>query len=228
MSEDSLGEEQKLNPKLEIILKEHWEHARFCEYEMILFTSIYGAIVAGALVFMSRIDLEESINFALASLLSLFLLVLSGLGFRVVVSQSLGHHNYVLNVLMILDCWNKTRFYKNPKKPCFLKESCRQFYEITIAFFVTLFFFYVFYAFEGKAPDTVSFKQVLVFFVIFLLLFISIGKLYRWKWGMYATKRRLFMAALRKSKGEFCKYDNWDEDLENENSDLWKDIRAKL
>ncbi|KYK37645.1 MAG: hypothetical protein AYK18_09365 [Theionarchaea archaeon DG-70] len=228
MSEDSLGEEQKLNPKLETILKEHWEHARFCEYEMILFTSIYGAIVAGALVFMSRMDYKEPINFALASLLSLFLLGLSALGFGVVISQSLGHHNYILNVLMILDCWKKTRFYKNPKKPCFLKKSCRQFYEITIAFFGILFVYYAFFPSDGKIPDTVSFGQVLLLIVIFLSLFASIEKLYQWKWEIYSIKRRLFMAALRKSKGEFCKYDNWDEQLENKNSQLWKDIRAKL
>ncbi|KYK34620.1 MAG: hypothetical protein AYK18_13895 [Theionarchaea archaeon DG-70] len=100
-----------------------------------------------------------ALNLGLLSLLCLFLLILSVLGFRVVISQSLGHHNYIINVLMILECWGKTGFFKNPKKPFFLKRSCRKFYEATIAFFFTLFVFFAFYAIKGKVPDTITFIQ---------------------------------------------------------------------
>ena len=165
-----------------------------------------------------------ALNLGLLSLLCLFLLILSVLGFRVVISQSLGHHNYIINVLMILECWGKTGFFKNTKKPFFLKRSCRKFYEATIAFFFTLFVFFAFYAIKGKVPDTITFIQGIFFIVVFSFIYFFIEHvLYKYKWSRYSMGRRLLIEAIRKGEKKFYRPD-WDLQLEDEGSDLWKEI----
>ena len=210
--------------KLGTILRENWEHARYCEYEMLWFTNIYAAIVAGALVFMSRIYYTQTPRVALALLISIFLLIFSVLGFRVVIALSLGHQSYIINVLMILDYWNKTGFYKDPKKPFFFKRSYRNFYEVTIALFTAL---SLFYALQICAPGMSIYGYLALSIAMLIIVFLFIEKvLYRCCWRKYSEKRYLLIKALRKSKGGFYRH-NWDDQLENEDSDLWKKIGQK-
>ena len=210
---------------MEIILKENWEHARYCEYEMILFTSLYGAIVAGALIFMSRIDFDERINLSLAFFLSFFLLIFSILGFMVAISQTLGHKNHILNVLMILDYWNMTGFFKDPKKPFHLKRSYRYFYEITIAFFVALSIFYVSEILNPIEEPNKLFILIPILIGVFIFVCCFIEKvLYRCYWEEHILKRNLLIEALRKSTGGQYYCPNWDELFENEDPIFWNKV----
>ena len=177
---------------------------------------------------MAKMDYSQPINFILSLLLSIFLTILSVLGFRVVISQSLGHMNYILNVLMILDFWKKTCFYKDPIKPFFLKNSYRNFFEITIGFFVVLSLFYTYRILnftEQSCEHSIPLLLLIVLIVVFAFVFMFIEKvLYRLKWQVYTEKRKSLIRALRRSKGGFCQPD-WDEQLEDKNSDLWKKIK---
>lgn len=140
---------------------------------MILFTSLYSAIVAGALVFMSKINYDQSMSLVLALLVSVFLLILSVLGFQMVISQSLGHLDYIINVLMILGHWGKTGFFKGLEKPFFLKRSYRYFFEITTAFFIMLSLFYVILLILNPTKKQYGFSILLLLLLSFVLVFIS-------------------------------------------------------
>ncbi len=196
-----------------------------------MFTSVYSAIVAGALVFMSQIDYSQQINLGIALLLSIFLLAFSWLGFKVVISQSLGHLNYILNVLMILDRWNKTGFYKDPKKPFFLKRAYRNFYEYIIGFFAVLSLFYIFQIFNlTKQRRDILFSPLLMILFIavpFIVFYFIENVLYRCKWKKYTEKRKLLIKALRKSKKRLFQPD-WDEQFEDMESELWEKIKDEI
>lgn len=197
---------------------------------MILFTSVYSAIVAGALVFMSQIDYSQQINLGIALLLSIFLLAFSWLGFKVVISQSLGHLNYILNVLMILDQMNEIEFYKDPKKPFFLKRAYRNFYEYIIGFFVVLSLFYVFQIFNlAKQPRDILFSAVLVILLIavpFIVFYFIENVLYRCKWQSYAWKRKDLIKDLRNGKKHYKP--DWDTQLESEIKNEIKEQKSYL
>lgn len=187
--------------------------------------------MAGALIFMSKIDYDQPMNLLLALSVSLFLLILSVLGFGVVISQSLGFQNYIMNVLMILNYWKKTGFYKDPKKPFFLKRSYRYFYEITIWFFMafSLFFAYQFLS-QNLDPTGLLYKVLISIpfraFLIILLMaapFLIEMVLYRRRWKKYSMKRLLLIKALRNGIGLY--QPDWDKQFEEKDSNLWKKIK---
>jgi hypothetical protein len=58
--------------------------------------------------------------------------------FMMVIALSLGHKNRTMNILIILDYWKKTGFFKDSRKPFHFKVVFLLYFEITIAFFAVL------------------------------------------------------------------------------------------
>jgi len=83
--------------------------------------------MAAILVFMGQIGFGEQTNLGPILLLALFGLILSVVGFFIVIALSLGHQNYIMNVVVILCCWGKSEFYRDWKKPVHYKEWHRLF-----------------------------------------------------------------------------------------------------
>lgn len=182
----------------EIILRENWEHSRHCENQILWFTNIYAAVVVAILVFIAEIETNKPadsapIYFAPMLLLSSFGLILSALGFFMVIALSLGHQNYIMNIVVILDHWDEKKFYKDPEKPFHFKTVHRWIFEFTTALFVVLFLFYL----SRTWIFLPSFHEHPIWFIpLFVISFAIIEELFRKKWKKEFVKREKFMKEL--------------------------------
>ena len=174
---------------------------------------------------MSQMDFSNSLNYGLALTLSTFVFIFSMLGFFMVIALSLGHKNYIMNILVILEFWNKTGFYKDPQKPFHFKIVYRWLYEITISFFAALSFF-----FASRIWPTISEKvlsllyrvwripssldDAILFFLVFAIFTTGIKLYYLICLRKHFRNRDEFIAALQRSKGGIYRLD-WDKLIGN-------------
>jgi hypothetical protein len=146
-----------------------------------------------------------------ACLLSLFGLLLSVVGFMVVITLSLGYSHYISDITIILYYWEKMEFYRHPKKPFSFREVHQRFFEIAIALFAMLSIFYAYYAYHGsensaycahhkceyKTLPALTLEQVALLATAFVVIFVFVELLYRWRWEKYDTEHSLFRKALQ-------------------------------
>lgn len=197
--------------------KEHWEHSRHCEKEMFWFTNIYVAVVVAVLAFM-----RQQADFGQTLVLLLFGLILSVLGFFIMISLTLGYQNYIMNVVTICYRWNLLEFYANPEKPIFYKSVHRWLFEITIALFSVLLFSY---GCQGLISRTLSHKSQVVLTVVFVIIVLGIAygidQLYKRTWRKYGGERQAYIKVLREdTEGKYRKeWDSWFKKPE-----FWKKI----
>ncbi|KYK34626.1 MAG: hypothetical protein AYK18_13925 [Theionarchaea archaeon DG-70] len=193
-------------PELETIFTEHWKHARHCENERLWFTNIYVAVVAAILVFMRKICCCEQPNSDLTLVLVIFGLVLSVLGFQVMISLSLGYDHHITDIIMIFYYWDRMEFYRHPGKPFLFMSALRYFHEITIVLFAALTLYYGYLAWERLA---VFHNQPVWLIGISLIIFAHVEGLYRWRWEEYIKDNWRFARALRKDTER--RYEDWDK-----------------
>jgi len=197
-------------PELETIFKEHWNHARHCENERLWFNNIYAVVVAAILVFIGQAGYNQQTDLGPMLLLALFGLILSVLGFLVVIALTLGYAHHIMDIVMIFYYWDAMEFYRHPKKPVHFMDAHRCFYEITIALFAVLLLFYL-----SQAWDAIAlFHKHWILLIAFALIFAVIEGLYRLRWKEHFSKCWRFINALQ---NDFeAKYrDNWPEWFRN-------------
>ncbi|KYK34615.1 MAG: hypothetical protein AYK18_13870 [Theionarchaea archaeon DG-70] len=214
---------QKLKPikQLETMYKEHWEHSRHCEKEMFWFTNIYVAIVTAIFYFIRNTGGSHQTDFGPILMLALYGLILSVFGFMIVIALSLGHHNYIMNIVTICYRWDVMEFYANPGKPVFLKRVFRYLYEITSALFGALLLFYVFRAWTFLAVFRGYLIWLLMLFAIIIIFAALEGLLYRRKWSKHVTERKDFVKTLRNDTGGIYRKE-WD--IWFKKPEYWKEI----
>lgn len=141
------------------------------------------------MVFIGEIGFGERTNFGLTLVLSLFGLILSAIGFLTVVALSLGHQNYIMNIVTILKEWNATKFYKDYEKPVHYKIVHRWFFEIAISLFLVLSLFFVsqIYTFPK------SLLGPLFLLVVGIITIIVIKALFRLTWQKAFDSRSQFI-----------------------------------
>ena len=139
-------------------------------------------------------------SMSLFALLTFFVLLLSLLGFLIVIALSLGHMNYIMNITVILYYSDQMEFYEDPKKPVHFKTMCRYFYEITIALFTVL---SLFYGSPLWSPLDIFYENPLMLFLVFIVVFISIEGLQLLLWRKYFRDRKDFIEVLQKDTERF-------------------------
>lgn len=159
---------------------------------MYWFTSIYAAIMAAILVFMGQIGFGEQVNLALITLLAVFGFILSLFGYYIMIALSLGHLNYILNIVVILYYWNKSEFYRDWEKGVHYKNYQRLFFEITIALFPAVLSFFVLRTLF--LPDVFSESALFIIILVTIIgiwgiLSVAFEKLYQWRWKGEFDKR---------------------------------------
>ena len=182
------GAEQESDSQLETILREAWTHSRHCETQIYWFTSIFDAVVAVILVFMKQTCCQQT-NPNLMLLIALFGLALSVMGFFILMALSLGHQNYIMNVIVILHKMGKTRYYIDWKKPVHYKDFHRMFFEIAIGLFAALFLFYGSHVWDSL----VAFQNSAILILIVSVVFLHIEAVYRLTWKKHFDKRKDFI-----------------------------------
>ena len=123
----------------------------------------------------------------LTLVLAIFGIILSVIGFFITVALSLGHQNYIMNVVVILCCLRKSEFYRDWEKPVHYKKWHRIFFEITITLFVALSLYYGYQAWEGLA---IFHNHPLWSTVLSVIILCHIEILYRWRWKGEFDKRK--------------------------------------
>lgn len=154
---------------------------------MYWFTSIFAAIFTAILIFMGQIKVNENTNPGPILLLTIFGFILSVIGFFMVIAFSLGHQNYIMNVVVILCCWEKSEFYRDWEKPVHYKTWHRLFFEITITLFATLSLYYLSQAWGRLA---IIHENLILTIVAFVIIFVLIEVLYRSKWKKEFDNRK--------------------------------------
>lgn len=193
--------------ELKATLRQHWEHSRHCEIQILWFTNIYAVVVAAILVFISETS-GDSTTLVPIFLLALFGLILSIIGFLIMVALTLGHLNHKMNVFIILYYWDKMEFYSDPEKPVHYKTAHRWFFEITIALFSALSL--LFCASEDWTSPEVPYEQKALLIVAFIIIFVVIEILYRMTWRNHTRDRIRFREALKSDTEGYYRKD-WDE-----------------
>jgi len=174
------------------------------------FTNIYAVVIAAILVFMGKGDNVSLLDFDPTLFLVLFGLILSVLGFLVVVAVSVGYEQYMLYIVMVFYSWNKMEFFRHSTKPVHFRTVHRCFYEITTAFFAVLSLFEVFQA-------------QISFMLVFIAIFFTIEVLYQLFWKRYSKDRWLFTDILREdTKGEYR--NDWEKWFRDPDKDFWRKI----
>ncbi|MBU7026020.1 MAG: hypothetical protein HXS48_03685 [Theionarchaea archaeon] len=102
-------------------------------------------------------------SYAPMLLLSVFGLILSVIGFSMVIAFSLGHKNYIMNIVTILYTWDMKEFYKDWEKPFHFKRVHRWFFETTFALFLIL---CIILSLRYVFQEPVTFKEVLSIYPI--------------------------------------------------------------
>lgn len=202
-------EEQQYDKELIAIFTEHWNHARHCENERLWFTNIYAIVVAAILVFMGNAVYAEPPDYGSAFMLTLFGLILSIVGFMIVIALSLGYLHHIVDIVVVYYYWDKMEFYRHPKKPVRFATWHRYFFEITIALFSVFFLFYI-----------LQVKTLVHLVSLWILIVFFTEVIYHYAWGKkYALKCVNFMKKLRNdTKGEYRSF--WPVKIE----DLRKEV----
>lgn len=191
--------------ELETIFTEHWKHARHCENERLWFTNVYAVVVAAILYSIAEISKDPETTSVPVLVLALFGLILSVLGFLVVITLTLGHLHHITDIVMIFYRWDKMEFYTHPKKPVYFMNIHRYFYEITIALFLALFLFYI--------------RKHWFWLIVALIISVFIEVSYRCKWKKYSDECwRLEKALKNDTKGRYRKdWNTWFRDPDSPN-----------
>lgn len=139
---------------------------------------------------------------SLILLLAAFGLILSGLGFLVVITLTLGHLHHITDITMIFYYWDKIEFYKHPKKPVYYMNINRYFYEITGFLFGSLVLYYWF--------SDIAFLKIPIWLLVPAFIISVIEEVYRCTWERYSNECVWFERAL---KGDTIGYyrDQWDK-----------------
>jgi hypothetical protein len=184
-----------LEPELETALKEHWEHARHCVRERLWFNNIFAAVIAAIFVFLGQGSGSQGTDVVLI----IFGLFISIIGFMVVVALTLGYLHYMNDVTMIFYCWDRTEFWRHPKKPTHFGSTHRYFYEFAIALFLVFFFYRL---------AQIHWCWLTLGFIVF---FAVIETLYQCSWKQYSDECwRFKMALLNDFSGIYRKeWDKW-------------------
>ena len=208
-------------PHLEMMYRQHWEHSRHCEEQIFWFTSIYAAVVAAIFYIIAEMSKIPEPDFSLILVFVSFGLILSVFGFMVVVAQSLGHHNYIMNIVTICYRWNVLEFYANPKKPVYYKRVHRWFFEITIALFIV---FSLVYGYRAWTAGPLFHEHRIWLIVVFIIIPFVIEGLYLLRWRKYSNERNDFKKTLRNdTEGIYRKdWDKWFRDPSF--PEFWKKI----
>lgn len=180
-------------------------------------------VVGAILAFMSQMDYGEHMNRGIALSLCTFILIFSILGFLMVIALSLGHKNYIMNILVILNYWNKTGFYKDPEKPFHFKVVYRWLYEATIAFFAALTSLFVLLCLNATAPK-LSYEHAILFVGVFFAVLAIMKQLYKLKWEKAFKDRDTFIRTLQECKRSVYRED-WDQWFSKKKSGFWKEIK---
>lgn len=153
IKDDGYSDQKEID--LKSVFEQNWLHARHTENERLLITTIFGAIVAGSLTFIS----ERNSNFFNPSLipLSLFLFVLSVFSFLGVIKLTLEFHQHIRFAVRIadktdigkcmgrpLEWYEKTRMKKPPKVPFSFRWIFFILYSVCIGGFFFWFLYIVF------------------------------------------------------------------------------------
>ena len=106
------------------------------------------------------------------------------------IALSLGHQNYIMNIVVILDYLGKTRFYKDWKKPLHYKTVHRWFFEITVALFAVLLLLY-----GSKDWASLAFlhEHPISFLLVLIIIFVHIEILFRFTWKKAFDDRERFI-----------------------------------
>lgn len=206
---NNLESESNPNSELETIFKEHWNHARHCENERLQYTSIYAVVMAAILYVIGNTNFNPTRGLLLAFLG----LILSIIGFFIVITLSLGYEHHISDIYMIFYRWDKMEFYRHPSKPFYFLDLHRWFFEITITLFSVLLISYGYQGLTSRAPSH-GFLAVLT--VMFVIIAYGIDKLYQIKWVRYVKECWDFEKALRNdTEGTYRKdWDTWFKDLD--------------
>lgn len=204
--------------KLEAMYKEHWNHARHCEEQIFWFTNIYAVVVAAIFYFIAETNKSPNTDFGPSLVLVFFGLVLSVIGFFIVVSQSLGHRNYIMNIVTICYYWDVLEFYADPKKPVYYKVTHRWLFEITIALFAVL---CIAFGYLALTHNRLSCEYWILLIAISVFFSFFIDRLYQERWRRYSRERGDFISALRNdTEGVYrSDWNKWFKDPE-----FWKEI----
>lgn len=137
---------------------------------------------------------KQETDSVLTLVLVLFGFILSVLGFQVMVALSLGYDHHISDIVMIFYYWKKMEFYRHPKKPVLFMSALRYFYEITIALFAALSFYYGYQVWDLLA---IFHDRLILPFLIFILFLAHTDLLYRWRWEGYLKDTWRFTRALQ-------------------------------
>ena len=137
------------------------------------------------MVFIGQAEFGKQTNYGPILLLVLFGLILSVIGFLIVVATVLGYDHYITDIVMIVYHWDKMEFYKHPGKPVRFSAVHRWFYELATALFVALFIYYANHKFNWPV---IAF---IVFVFIELLYQLRLKKYFRNSWYFTGILRNL-------------------------------------
>jgi len=194
MNGKNLNKEQKPIPQLESIYREHWNHARHFENVRLWYTKIYVTALGAIFVFMLQAGYSHQMDFSLISALALFGLILSGMGFLVIIDASLGYIHYITDIVMIYYYWDTMEFYRHPAKPVHFVKLLLYFYEIMTVFFAVLFLFYAPQIWTSLAPFH---EHPILICVTFIVIYTGMEGLYQLKWKEYFVENWYFIRILR-------------------------------
>ncbi len=162
-------------------------------------------------VVIVQTDFNQQLNFAPILILSLFGLVLSVIGFLVVISTELGYEHYITDIVMIVYYWDKIEFYSHAKKPIRFRIAHRLLYSFTIVLFAAIFAF-----FTLQIVVSTLFYRNLILVLVILIGFPLIEAIYRWRWEWYFEEGRLFNNIL-KNDTEGIYREDWDRWFKDSN-----------
>ncbi|KYK33841.1 MAG: hypothetical protein AYK19_12800 [Theionarchaea archaeon DG-70-1] len=167
--------------------------------------------MAAILAFIGRVGENQPTNAGLmylgpTLLLVLFGLILSVVGFHIVVALSLGHQNYIMNIAVILYCWKKTEFYRDWEKHVHYKKWHQRFFEISIALFAVLTLYCILLTNQKLSEmfrkDSVLY--IVLFISLWIVIFIIIERRYlQRKYGNEFKNRQKFIKDLYPANFEF-------------------------
>jgi len=186
------------------VFREHWKHARHCENERLWFTNIYAIVVAAILVFIGNAVYGNNAqcnpaDFKLAVLLAIFGLILSVIGFQIVIALSLGYLHHITDIAMIYYYSDNMEFYRHPKKPVRFGTGHRRFFQSTIALFGALSILYIR---QDTLQDATQPEPSLIYWALPALLWIIISVTievgYQCTWKGYSIDCVRFMKALQR------------------------------
>ena len=168
--------------------------ARHYENVRLWYTKIYVAAVGALLVFMLQAGYSDQTDFGSIPALALFGLILSEMGFVVIIDASLGYIHYITDIVIIYYYWDTMEFYTHPIKPVYFARLLRFFYEFMTALFAVLFLFCAFQIWTPLAPFH---EHLFLLPVVFVIICTGMEGLYRLRWRKYFMENWDFIRVLR-------------------------------